>query len=734
MDYLRCIIERITYQNDDNGYCVIKVIAKGFTDLVTVVGNMAGVNVGCVLSMRGEWKTDSRYGKQFTVIKWEETLPATVQGIEKYLGSGLIKGIGTVYAKKIVERFGADTLKVIEETPDNLIEVNGIGKKRVDKIKRAWVEQNEIKNVMVFLTEHGVGTAYAVRIYKTYGDRSISIVRENPYRLADDIWGIGFKTADKIAEKLGFEKECEARCRSGVLYSLNELSNDGHCYATSEQLTVTTAELLEVEQTKIAIAIEGMKEEKIIIKEEPDALYLPPLYYSEVGIARRLYDIQTTTAPKINPKATHNIDALLSQLQGANADRSAVVYSDVQRSAIKQAVLSKTLVITGGPGTGKTTTILGIISLLKHLKLEILLAAPTGRAAKRMSETCGMESKTIHRMLGFKPPNDYEHNGDNPLSGDVLIVDECSMIDVVLMNSLLKAVPNKMKVIFVGDVDQLPSVGAGNVLSDIISSTVIPVVKLDTIFRQAQGSDIIKNAHSINKGVFPSLNNGKQSDFFFIEQEENDKIPQAIVELCKQRLPNHYGADPIHDIQVLCPMNRSENGAANLNIILQAALNPGTASLKHGGTEYRLGDKVMQIKNNYEKNVFNGDIGIIKSVDLDARTLSVIFDNQPVEYDISELDELVLSYAITIHKSQGSEYPIVIMPFTMQFYVMLQRNLLYTGITRAKKAIVLIGSKKALGFAVRNSDVAKKNTGLAKRIYDKFQKSKIKIGEKNEQR
>ena len=724
MDYLQCVVERITYQNDDNGYSVIKVKTKGFTDLVTVVGNMSSVNVGCVLSLQGEWKVDSKYGRQFSVFKWEEKLPASIYGIEKYLGSGLIKGIGSMYAKRIVEKFGEETLQIIEENPDELINVSGIGAKRVYMIKKAWVEQREIKNVMLFLTEQGVSTSYAVRIYKTYKDKSIEIVRENPYKLADDIWGVGFKTADKIAEKLGFEKDCYVRRRGGILFTLNELSNDGHCYAEREQLIQTAVELLEINQDLISEAIDDMIREEEIIKDETDALYIPPLYYSEMGVARRLNAIQTA-ASDIDMKVLQNVDSLIDEIQKQTAKTSSVIYSDVQKNAIKQALLSKVLVITGGPGTGKTTTILGVISLLRQLGLEILLAAPTGRAAKRMSETCGFESKTIHRLLGFKPPNGYEHDSDNPIIGDVLIVDECSMIDIVLMNSLLKAVPDEMKVIFVGDVDQLPSVGAGNVLSDMIASEVIPVVKLDTIFRQAQGSDIIKNAHKINNGAFPSLANGKNSDFFFIEQEDSAAIPQTIVELCKTRLPKHYGVDPIHGIQVLCPMNRSENGASNLNAVLQSALNPAIASfdssvssMKRGGTEYRVGDKVMQIKNNYEKNVFNGDIGIIQSADLDSRTLVVNFDNQLVEYEISELDELVLSYAITIHKSQGSEYPIVIMPFTMQFFVMLQRNLLYTGITRAKKAIVLIGTKKAISFAIRNSDVAKRNTGLAKRLQD----------------
>jgi len=723
MDFLRCVVEHITYQNEDNGYCVIKVKAKGFSDLVTVIGSMAGVHVGSMLSIRGEWKNDSKYGRQFSVTSWEETLPATVYGIEKYLGSGLIKGIGPVYAKKIVEQFGAETLHIIEEKPDNLISVEGIGYKRVSMIKKAWVEQKEIKSLMLFLTEHGVSTAYAVRIYKAYKDESIETVKTNPYKLADDIWGIGFQTADKIAEKLGFDKECYVRCRGGVLYTLNELSNDGHCFASREQLSNTAVELLGFDVGRISITIDHMLHEEEIIRDEPDAIYIPPLYYSEVGVANRLSVIQNSAAsPKIPQGIETYIDALLEKTRYGHEPK--IEYSAVQKYAIKQSMLSKILVITGGPGTGKTTTILGIISLLKQFDLEILLAAPTGRAAKRMSETCGFEAKTIHRMLGFKPPNGYEHDGDNPISGDVLIVDECSMIDIVLMNSLLKAVPNEMKVILVGDIDQLPSVGPGNVLADIIASNVVPVVKLDTIFRQARNSDIIKNAHLINKGKFPSLNSGKKSDFFFIEQEDSALIAQTIVELCVKRLPKHYGVNPIHGIQVLCPMNRSENGASNLNTVLQTALNPNSASLKRGGIEYRLGDKVMQVKNDYEKNVFNGDIGIIRSIDIENRSVCVDFDNHDVEYDISELDELVLSYAVTIHKSQGSEHPIVVMPFTMQFFKMLQRNLLYTGITRAKQVLILVGSKKAIGCAVRNADVAKRNTGLAKRLSEMFEKKK----------
>ena len=716
MDFLRCVVERITYQNEENGYSVIKAKAKGFTDLVAIVGSMASVSVGCVLSVRGEWKVDSKYGKQFVASSWEETLPATVYGIEKYLGSGLIKGIGPMYAKKIVEKFGTETLNVIENSPDDLVSVDKIGKKRVETIKKAWEEQKEIKNLMLFLTGHGVSTGHAVKIYKAYGSNSIGTVRENPYRLADDIWGIGFQTADRIAEKLGFDKACYVRCRGGILHTLNQLSNDGHCYAAREQLTEAAAELLDIEGYKISMTMDHIIKEGDVIKDDQDAIYIPPLYYSEIGVTNRLAAIQAASAPKTPSGLVSQIDSLMAKAQKLHPQGVGIKYSDIQKEAIKQSLLSKALVITGGPGTGKTTTILGIISLLKQLGLDILLAAPTGRAAKRMTETCGFEAKTVHRLLGYKPPNGYEHDANNPLEGDALIVDEFSMMDVVLTNSLLKAVPDEMKIIFVGDVDQLPSVGPGNVLSDIIASGAVPVIRLNAIFRQAQGSDIIKNAHLINKGTFPSLSNGKSTDFFFIEQEDSSLIPQAIAELCKVRLPKYYGIDPVQDIQVLCPMNRSENGSSNLNAVLQAALNPSAECVKRGGTEFRLGDKVMQIKNNYDKNIFNGDMGVISSIDAEDGGICVCFDGCEVSYEASELDELVLSYAVSIHKSQGSEYPVVIMPFTMQFFKMLQRNLLYTGITRAKKVLIMIGSKKAIGCAVKNANTSKRNTGLAGRL------------------
>ncbi|OPX86147.1 MAG: ATP-dependent RecD-like DNA helicase [Pelotomaculum sp. PtaB.Bin104] len=708
MDQLRCVVVRITFKNEDNGFCVIKVRAKGFSDLVTVVGNMVSVNVGSVLTLKGNWKQDGKYGRQFAAAEWEETLPATAYGIEKYLGSGMVKGIGPGYAKKIVQQFGADTLNVIETEPDRLIDVPGIGQKRVNLIKAAWQEQKEIKNVMLFLQDHGVNTSHAVKIYKAYGNGSIDIVKTNPYKLADDIWGIGFKTADIIAAKLGFSQESYVRCRSGILYTLNELSNEGHCYATRDQLIQTAIELLDIEEGTLSITLDHMLKEQDVMLEKPDALYIPPLFFSEVGTARRILEILHTPGKQ----QINDVDQIISEVQ----DKTGIIYDQIQVDAIHCAVQSKIMVLTGGPGTGKTTTTLAIIAAFAEFGMQILLAAPTGRAAKRLAETSGMEAKTIHRLLEYKPPGGYQKNSDNPLEGDVLIIDEASMIDIVLMYNLFKAIPDNMIIIIVGDVDQLPSVGPGNVLRDIINSGVVPVIKLERIFRQALGSAIVRNAHRINEGLFPDIKADKNSNFFFIEANDPAGIPDIIRQLCSTRLPSYYKADPVRDIQVLCPMQRGETGAMNMNIQLQASLNKHSLSLRRGGTEYRLHDKVMQVRNNYDKNVFNGDIGIVSDVSIEDDSLTIDFDGVQVLYDISDLDEVVLSYATTIHKAQGSEYPIVIIPLTMQHFIMLQKNLLYTGVTRAKKIVIIIGSKKAIECAVKNNKVTERNTGLKDRL------------------
>jgi exodeoxyribonuclease V alpha subunit len=558
---------------------------------------------------------------------------------------------------------------------------------------------------MVFLQGHGVSSTYAAKIYKQYGKESIEKVQGNPYCLADDIWGIGFKTADGIAEKLGYEKNDLRRCRSGILYTLSKLSEYGHVYSEREQLIKSAKELLQADEEPIIQALDQMIETEDVILEE-EAIFLPPFYYAEVGVANKLKRLQEDTSGTLFD-GTLNIEEIVKQ--------TSIQYDDVQVAAIGQAVKSKVMVLTGGPGTGKTTTTLGIIAALESLGQSILLAAPTGRAAKRMSEATGKEAKTIHRLLEYNPAEGYGRNDENPLQGGVLIVDESSMIDVILMNSLLKAVPSHMKVILVGDIDQLPSVGAGNVLRDIIDSDVVPVVRLTRIFRQAQSSRIITNAHKINQGVFPDISNGKDSDFFFIKQEDPELAANEIVNIVKNRIPKAYHFNT-NEIQVLAPMQRSVVGATNLNIILQEAINPIGDSLSRGGFKYRKGDKVMQIRNNYDKEVFNGDIGHVKEVNLEERSLTVIFEGREVEYEDSELDELTLAYATTIHKSQGSEYPVVVIPLLMTHYVMLQRNLIYTGITRAKKICIIVGSTKALAYSVHNMVVLKRNTKLKERL------------------
>ena len=707
MEKINCTIERITFQNPENGYSVLQATIKGYREEQTLVGTFHEVTVGAVLTVEGSWRVDKRYGRQFAVESWTEELPATVIGIEKYLGSGLVKGIGPKMAKLIVKHFGLETFEVIENDADRLLEVPGIGKGRVGKIRDSWEKQKDVKDIMVFLQGHGVSSTYAAKIYKQYGKESIEKVQDNPYCLADDIWGIGFKTADSIAEKLGYEKNDPRRCRSGILYTLGKLSEDGHCYAEREQLVKSAKELLQADEEPITQALDQMIASEDLMLDE-DAIFLPPFYYAEVGVANKLRRLIETPMGNIFDNGGTVTDDV-SQRQGQ------IEYDEVQLSAIRKAIGSKVMVLTGGPGTGKTTTTLGIIASFETLGQRILLAAPTGRAAKRMSEATGKEAKTIHRLLEFNPAEGYGRNDENPLDGDVLIVDESSMIDIILMNSLLKAVPLSMRLILVGDIDQLPSVGAGNVLRDIIDSNAVPVIRLTRIFRQAQSSRIITNAHKINQGIFPDISNGKQSDFFFIKDEDPEQAAHDIVNIVKNRIPKAYGYST-NDIQVLAPMQRSVVGATNLNIALQEAINPVGDSLSRGGFRYRRGDRVMQIRNNYDKEVFNGDIGTVESVDVEDRSLSVIFDGRTVDYEDSDLDELTLAYATTIHKSQGSEYPVVVIPLLMTHFVMLQRNLIYTGITRAKNICIIVGTTKSLAYAIHNMVVLKRNTRLKERL------------------
>lgn len=706
---LRAVIERITYQSAENGYSILKADVKGYKDLVTLVGNMPEVTVGTVMVAEGEWKVNKQYGSQFVVNTYEETMPATEFGMEKYLGSGLVKGIGPKFAKLIVDTFGLDTFDIIEKEPKRLGEVAGIGSKRIKKIHDSWMKQLDVKEVMVFLQGNGVSTAYAAMIYKAYGKESIKKVKDNPYCLTDDIWGIGFKTADGIASNMGYGKNDPRRCKSGIVYVLNQLSNEGHVYAERKQLLDTAVQLLSADKQTLEEVLEKMIEVEDL-KTEDEAIYLPPLYYSEVGVASKLKSLMLDNSQRLFQKQP-DIAAI--------SKRTHITYDDLQIEAIQQAVKSKVMVLTGGPGTGKTTVTKGIIAAWQTMGLSIILAAPTGRAAKRMTEATGMESKTIHRLLGFNPVEGYKYNADNPLEADALIVDESSMIDIVLMNTLLKALPVGMRLLLVGDVDQLPSVGPGNVLRDIIDSGVVPVVRLTRIFRQAQTSRIIMNAHAINEGRMPNISNGRQSDFFFMGVDEPEQIADTIVSLVKQRLPKAYHISPTQ-IQVLTPRQRSVVGAGNLNIAIQQAVNPTGEGLQRGGYTFRRNDRVMQLKNDYQKEVFNGDMGIVCNVDMEDRTLTVNFDGKEVEYESTELDELSLAYATTIHKSQGSEYPIVIIPVHFTNYVMLQRNLIYTAVTRAKKVCIVIGARKALWYAVNHVTVTQRNSKLKGRLQGKI--------------
>ncbi|MBQ6775998.1 MAG: ATP-dependent RecD-like DNA helicase [Synergistaceae bacterium] len=706
MEKLQCVVERITFRNETNGYSVIKCEAESYSDLIAAVGVMPDVHVGGVYNLSGYWKVDPRYGRQFYFQTCEETLPATTHGIEKYLGSGLIKGIGPVYAAKIVKVFGKKTIDILDNDPDKLGEVPGIGEKRIKTIKSSWQAQRAIRDIMIFLQGYDVTTSLAAKIFKTYEDKSIEKVTENPYRLADDIWGVGFKTADSIAKKLGFGHERYERLRSGMLYALKKLSEVGHCFAYKDELFEAASELLEVDKSLLDKPLKKMIKQNDVVADEGEAIYLPTYYYSECGTAERLLSLVHS-----GRNFVMDFDEL-TYGEWAHTDGKNIHYDDVQLEAIKAAIDNKVLVLTGGPGTGKTTTTLGIINAYRCVGAKILLAAPTGRAAKRMSEVTNMEAKTIHRLLEMKPSEGFQRDEDRPLEGDVLIVDECSMIDIVLMYSLLKAVPSSMTLILVGDVDQLPSVGAGKVLADILNSGAVPFVKLNKIFRQAQYSKIVTNAHRINHGDYLYLTDDPRSDFVFIEAEEPEQAEDWIVKFCAKNAPRVSLAD----IQVLTPMRKSVIGTMNLNQRLQEVLNPSKLSLKRGGVEYRVRDKVMQIRNNYEKLVFNGDIGFITSIDEDDNTLTVRFDDRDVAYDINELDELVLSYASTIHKSQGSEFPIVVMPIMMTHYIMLQRNLLYTGVTRAKKKLFVVGQKKAIYMAIKNNEIVERNTRLAERL------------------
>jgi exodeoxyribonuclease V alpha subunit len=737
METLKGILERIVYENEENGYVIARFTSPEYgRDELTVVGNLMSASPGENLLLRGSWVNHPRYGRQFRIEEYKTILPATVVGIKKYLGSGMIKGIGPVMAARIVSHFGLDTLEIIENVPGKLRDVPGIGKKRVEMVTKAWQEQKEIKEVMLFLQSHNVSTNFAVKIYKTYEDRAITVVREDPYQLAEDIYGIGFKTADTIASNLGIGKGAPSRLMSGIQYILSESADEGHVYLPHDKLTVKSARMLDVDASDIEEALEMLRDrESVIIEEDTElrheslksqvsspksvlrSVYLAPFYYAETGVANRMASLLETDPSR----AISRVDESIGQLEKMKR----IKFAEKQKEAVRKSLTSKVMILTGGPGTGKTTTLIGTIELMEQLQLKVLLAAPTGRAAKRLSETTSREAKTIHRLLEYSPQDGkFKKDQADPLDADVVVIDESSMMDLTLMNSLLKAVHPASTLILVGDVDQLPSVGAGNVLRDLIDSGAIEVVTLTEIFRQAQRSMIVTNAHRINKGQFPRLSGEKSRDFFFIEEEDPEGAAAMVVDLVTRRLPDYYDYDAINDIQVLCPMYRGVVGATNFNESLQAALNPDGIALPRGGRNFRSGDKVMQIRNNYDKEVFNGDIGRIASVDPVDQIVMVAFPERVVEYDAADLSELMLAYAITVHKSQGSEYNAIVMPLLTQHYMMLQRNLLYTAITRAKKLVVLVGTKKAIGMAIRNDKVAKRYTGLARRLQDRLERTR----------
>jgi exodeoxyribonuclease V alpha subunit len=713
-------IERITYYNEENSYTIAKIRVPGRNDLVTIVGSLPGMSPGEVLKLQGEWQTHPRYGQQFKIISYESVIPATIAGIERYLSSGLIKGIGPVMAQRLVAKFGKETLDVIGHDIDRLREVDGIADKRIEMIRKAWDEQKEIRDVMVFLQGYGVSPAYATKIFKQYGRQAIAVVRENPYRLAEEVFGIGFLTADKIAGKLGIPKDSPLRAKAGIQYVLLQLSDEGHTFYPFKPLLTQCSKILDIEEATLLEAFQAAAAERKIVIEETEntaagdrAVYLTPLHVAEVGIARLLRTLLAS------PKQLQLMDregALKSAQKELN-----VTLADQQLKAVVEALDRKVMVITGGPGTGKTTIIRAITHVYAASRQKIVLAAPTGRAAKRMFEATGREAKTIHRLLEYSPKiGRFKRDEQEPLDADLVVIDETSMVDTALMYNLLKAIPPKATLILVGDVDQLPSVGPGNVIRDIIDSGVVPTVRFNEIFRQARRSMIIVNAHRVNNGQMPTSDGQQETptDFYFIEVEEPEKVLQRIITLCKEKIPARFGYNTLTDIQVLTPMHKGTVGASNLNAELQRELNPSKDEIARAGRTFKKGDKVMQIRNNYDKDVYNGDIGRIAVIDREEQEVSVNFDGKLVAYEFSELDELVLAYATSIHKAQGSEYPVVVMPILVQHFVLLQRNLLYTGITRGKKLVVIIGTKKALAIAIRNNKPQMRYTLLKERLVD----------------
>ncbi len=703
-------VERVTFHSEESGFCVLRVKVRGQQDLVTVVGNAAAVSPGEYIEAQGLWVNDRQHGLQYRADQLQVVPPTTLEGIEKYLGSGMVKGIGPHFARKLVRAFGEAVFEVIETSPARLEELEGIGPKRRERVVAAWAEQKVIREIMVFLQSHGVGTSRAVRIYKTYGDAAILKVSENPYRLALDIWGIGFKTADIIAQRLGIPHDSLLRAQAGVRHVLQVWSEQGHCAAPPEKLTAMAVELLAIPEAIIRQAIDQERAEGNLILDL-DLLFLTPLQRAEAGCAQHLRRLLAGTPPwgRIDPaKALPWVEAQTGQQLSLS-----------QREAVTTMLANKVTIITGGPGVGKTTLVNSLLRILQAKQVEVLLAAPTGRAAKRLTETTGREARTVHRLLEFDPSSfQFKRDADHPLETQFLVLDEASMMDTVLMNQVLRAIPDEAGLLIVGDVDQLPSVGPGAVLADLIDAGTIPTVRLTEIFRQAQSSRIITNAHRINRGELPlAPPKGETSDFYLLYAADPEEIATKLMASVTERLPRSFGVDPVRDIQVLTPMNRGGLGVRALNAELQARLNPARQPrIERFGTTFAPGDKVLQRVNNYDKEVFNGDIGWISAVDPEQGTLVVDVDGRRVEYEFGELDELSLAYAASIHKSQGSEYPVVVIPLAMQHFTLLERNLLYTAVTRGRRLVVVIAEPKALAIAVKRRESRQRLTRLRERL------------------
>ncbi|MER6239576.1 ATP-dependent RecD-like DNA helicase [Streptomyces clavifer] len=726
---LEGVLERITYANEENGYTVARVdTGRGMNDLLTVVGSLLGAQPGESLRMEGRWGSHPQFGKQFTVENYTTILPATIQGIRRYLGSGLIKGIGPVMADRITTHFGVDTLDIIEQQPKRLVEVPGLGPKRTKMIAAAWEEQKAIKEVMVFLQTVGVSTSIAVRIYKKYEDASISVVKNQPYRLAADVWGIGFLTADRIAQAVGIPHDSPERVKAGLQYALSQSTDQGHCFLPEERLIADGVKLLQVDTglvidclAELAEDPEGVVREKVPGPEDGQpvtAVYLVPFHRAEISLAAQVQRLLRTPEDRMPAFQGVDWDKALAWL----AQRTGATLAPGQEAAVRLALSRKVAVLTGGPGCGKSFTVRSVVELARAKNAKVVLAAPTGRAAKRLSELTGAEASTVHRLLELKPGGDAAYDRDRPLDADLVVVDEASMLDLLLANKLVKAVAPGAHLLLVGDVDQLPSVGAGEVLRDLLAEGgPVPAVRLTTIFRQAQQSGVVTNAHRINSGV-PPLTQGL-SDFFLFVEDETEDAGVLAVDVAARRIPAKFGLNPRRDVQVLAPMHRGPAGAGHLNGLLQQAITPGRPDLpekRFGGRVFRVGDKVTQIRNNYDKGengVFNGTVGVVTALDTDEQKLTVLTDeDEEIVYDFDELDELAHAYAMTIHRSQGSEYPAVVIPVTTSAWMMLQRNLLYTAVTRAKKLVVLVGSRKAIGQAVRTVSAGRRCTGLDFRL------------------